>query len=130
MEQETINPFLDASKTFHVRQVALIGVPLFIRAIESVPDADVRLAGHLFVGATNIQLKYRLAFLRWANPICDQCFDEKTPEKLVPCLRCGLVWYCSTTCQHNHAEKHAMRCGRRDGPLDTGPQQLAAIKCK
>jgi len=107
--------------------------PRFVLAMANVPDADIacvqaKQQQENVPAAKRLPLEHiicMLAMLRWQNPICEQCFDKSDPGKLFACERCGLAFYCSPQCQLAHAAKHAVRCCRRDAPLDDGPQALA-----
>ncbi len=49
-------------------------------------------------------------------------------RKLSFCQKCWLVQYCSIDCQEANKELHVLRCCKKDGPIDKGPQQLTMVK--
>ena len=65
-----------------------------------------------------------LAFNLLTNRICESCGYKDIPIKLSICSNCVLSWYCSKECQRRHWDTHKLRCCNRQGPLDTGYQQI------
>ena len=100
----------------------LLLTPEFRKAVSNVPDADVRVIQQMSTEkmTTDDYLRTMLAFNRWANRICDQCWDKSDLSKLRACSECALAFYCSTECKEKASVKHAERCCNRAGPLDDG----------
>jgi len=94
-----------------------------------IPDAEVKRVSDQVPNCsllfTSEQLKRILAQNRSANRICNrwpECRDGRAVN-LIRCEKCGLTFWCSTTCQTQDAKKHATWCmtttGVDDGPLKT-----------
>lgn len=111
-------------------------------AVQSVPLSDIKLVrAEIKRGSTSDkdsgvtrtkdlndeELRKILVKTRWSNPICGGCGRKGAGVKLALCLGCALEAYCSKDCQKAHLEVHKLRCGKQDGPLDFGYQQLAFV---
>lgn len=125
----------NSAQTMSQARGDLLRNPLFLAAVNNVPDADVNLL-ESFGGptpsagfpSTRNQLRVVLALNRWTNKICDQCLDKSNVSALQPCPACALAFYCSQECREKAAAAHAARCCKRDGPLDKGPMAIVIMK--
>ena len=104
--------------------------PLFQKAIQNIPDADIKLIQTNYCSkhdASIEQIRFLLASTRWSNKICDVCWDKTNIAALIPCQQCGLAFYCSDDCRQIGTPSHTARCCKLDGPLDSGPQAIAIV---
>ena len=100
----------------------------FQTGMQNVPDADIRLLLTSRAPPQSAsQARLIVAYLRYANPICDHCRNKQAPRELFLCTGCCLTWYCNKECQIAHREIHQQRCGQKNGPLDEGPQKLTLL---
>lgn len=106
----------------------------FTIAMENVPHADVKLIKDFLTSQNQInqnnddELRAIVVNTRWENRICEQCGNKQEVEDLKRCTRCYLAFYCNSQCQRAHWEIHKLRCGKLDGPLDTGYQAMKFLK--
>lgn len=118
------------NETKGTQDVMDINNPNFVKAVESVPDCDVteilKIPSDRYY--TTLEVKQLLAMNRWMNRICDYCGYKQDVSRLKRCTKCCLVFYCNSLCQKKHMSVHEQRCGKLDGPLDTGFQQIVFIK--
>lgn len=91
-----------------------------------VPDSDIA-AIRAVAGPSMPEQNLRgsLAINNLQNAICNYCMDKSNVTSLLLCTRCCMIWYCGNQCRDADWHNHSRRCGKPDGPLDTGPMRLA-----
>lgn len=107
-----------------------------MRAYFNIPKADVDCVAKYsqedkpLTPEKESQFRMQLLILRYTNVICDTCHKKPPTPGLVltRCDKCYLAQYCSSVCRNVGWEHHRKRCCKPNGPLDTGPQQLAFVK--
>ena len=99
----------------------------FLRAVANVPDCDVDEILNVTSerGAMSRQdVAWALARNRWANRICDRCWNKERPQELKMCVRCCLTFYCNRRCQEKDWPRHKLRCCAENAVLEDGPQRV------
>jgi len=99
------------------------------RAMASLPDADIEhVRAAIDIPESEWEsLRYHLVCNRLANRICEACGDKHDLTKLRLCSGCHLSWFCGSTCAQRQWKIHQLRCGKTDGPLDTGFQAIVMV---
>jgi len=104
----------------------------FRHGIKHVPDEDIAYLRKFIpneeIPYGDFQLKMMIAQNRHMNKICDYCWNKQNTSKLFVCSGCYLTFYCNKECQQKHWHKHKLRCGKKDGPLDDGPQRITIFE--
>ena len=112
------------------------GQQIFAKGVHYLPTADVRKVCDQVPAIDMTQdiheqkILHGLVFNRLSNRICESCGNKRDIRKLSICEGCCLSWYCSKECQTRHWPIHKQRCCVKDGPLDTGYQQIVLLKTK
>ena len=114
--------------------------PLFRKALDKFPEAELE-ADRKVILDNNMQddLDIRSAAFkesrvesRWQNSICAHCKGYGEPRgNLIPCLDCGLTFYCNKKHRKKHRCKHEEWCRNApDVPVDVKcPYRLVVYKC-
>lgn len=76
--------------------------PLFQKSMELFPTAFMKMPNGTTMDADQ---KTMTALNRWMSQICNNCF-RKNDIVLYRCTCCGLVSYCSKTCQKAQWKRH------------------------
>lgn len=126
-------------------------INMLMKASPHIPKAEIAYFRELpkvtgppqeFYNDDNI-VRLCVAYNRVTNPICSGC-GIKPPniEKhlLVPCPRCGTVFYCSFKCRckdmmgqglsafEGGTKGHKMSCANQDAPRDVGPHTTTVVR--
>jgi hypothetical protein len=102
-------------------------LPEFKKGVDNLPTAELKslLAATSKISTVKQPLDpatfvQQLVYLRWTNPICFKCKNNKC-DTFYRCGKCHLVYWCSDKCHQQDQAAHSNSCCNKDASVPSGP---------